>query len=788
MPLPSGLTYNTGLTWDLRNITQDSTFPEKFMSDVIGGGYEHIGLSGILNDPNDYNGVIPNKFMYVKFDTGVSYAFAGMTQDRTDTTGISQNPITGEWASKVSVGFKADASVQTEDGKKGVILILNGTQSVNDGLVLLGSVEDEYVVVQRSGQFDVYVNGSLVNTFNMPLINGNPYKLMMAFYGDQETLTIKGGAYTGEAPTYGVPTAPKIGVTALPKTAPTDPGSSVVQVDITPPTTDNNSQIMEYVLNVTGPSNFSQDIVVAFSSTNYMFSTEANNYTVGSYTFKLVALTYNGDSPFSETKSVIVYPQPTATIIPFLGQDDLIYLKVTDVQSLTPISTNDNVTLSVKLRTDPPTDKFSFTYDSSVVQTSDMAMNENYYLYVGENPNPILFTTNETFQLTVTKTFVNNTVKFDYSGFSYSVNDQLISGNDKFQVYDANKQQVGSPQSTTYTITGLTRETSYTYTVGYVGIFETINIKSYTAVDASFTSGSIITWLPNYTWVAGSYNIGTGVVYNGVAYVTTAIVSDISTPPDQNTAEWTTTTLPDGYTSGGGGGGGGSGGNNGGTGHNNMATLTYNLPKSADLTYDESVVVYGETAVTRPDYTDALAVSVPLADLNKVLYFAKDGEAPASDFSVDLSAIADAVKTALEARLGADHPLPALSAMGIDARSILSHTVGEWTAADGTLKTADTSDTARNVYEQAADKGKLSDSVGQLNLAVGDTFVFYLDSSATQSLAITIDSSVLSGASTSDVAPLIPFASIFGSTNAAGDKGVISNTWTYKFTVTVTAA
>jgi hypothetical protein len=238
---------------------------------------------------------------------------------------------------------------------------------------------------------------------------------------------------------------------------------------------------------------------------------------------------------------------------------------------------------------------------------------------------------------------------------------------------------------------------------------------------------------------------------------------------------------------GGGGGGGGGGGNNGGNEHNNMATLTFNPAFTVDATDATDVTIYGEEAVPRPDYTDTLAVSVPLADLNNVLSFTKDGVTAASDFSIDLSGIAAAVKTELQTRLQLDHARPSLADMGIDARSILSVTDGAWGADDAALKVADTTDAARNVYEQAADKGKLSASEGKLNLAVGDTFVFFMDTAATQSVTITIDSGTYSGAATSDVAPLIPLAALFGASNAAGDKGTISKTWDYKFTVTVTA-
>jgi hypothetical protein len=62
-----------------------------------------------------------------------------------------------------------------------------------------------------------------------------------------------------------------------------------------------------------------------------------------------------------------------------------------------------------------------------------------------------------------------------------------------------------------------------------------------------------------------------------------------------------------------------------------------------------------------------------------------------------------------------------------------------------------------------------------------------MDTEATQSITITIDSGVYTDASTSDVAPLIPVAALFGASNAAGDKGTISKSWDYKFKVTVTA-
>lgn len=235
--------------------------------------------------------------------------------------------------------------------------------------------------------------------------------------------------------------------------------------------------------------------------------------------------------------------------------------------------------------------------------------------------------------------------------------------------------------------------------------------------------------------------------------------------------------------------GGGSGGgdpNNGGNGYNNMSTLTFNPAYQVDASHSSSVVVYGETAVTRPEYTDALAITVSAANLNKVLSFAKDGEAAATDFKVNLDSIKAAVKTALEARLQTDHALPSLSSMGIDARSILSQTLGAWAADVAPLAVDKTGDVARNVYEQAADKGKLSASAGELNLSSGDTFTFYMDTTATQSLEISIDSGTLAGASTSDVTPLIPLAAIFGATNAAGDKGTITKSWPYKFAVTAT--
>lgn len=253
-------------------------------------------------------------------------------------------------------------------------------------------------------------------------------------------------------------------------------------------------------------------------------------------------------------------------------------------------------------------------------------------------------------------------------------------------------------------------------------------------------------------------------------------------------------TGPSGPPHGGNGATGGTGstgstGNTGGNDYNNMpASLTFNPAYTVDASYSESVTVYGETAVTRTDYPDTLAVSVPVADLEGILSFMKSGESAASDFGVSLAGISAAVKTALEARLGTDHPLPSLSSMGIDARSILSHTAGSWSADVTALDQTDSSDAARNVYEQAADKGKLSSTDGKLALSAGDQFVFYMDTSATQSLAITIDDVTLSGAAKSDVAPLIPFAGVFGASNSAGDKGTISKSWAYKFTVTVTAA
>lgn len=238
---------------------------------------------------------------------------------------------------------------------------------------------------------------------------------------------------------------------------------------------------------------------------------------------------------------------------------------------------------------------------------------------------------------------------------------------------------------------------------------------------------------------------------------------------------------------GGGGGGGGGGGNNGGNGYNNMASLTFNPAFRVDATDATNVTIYGETAVDRPEYNVDIAVSVSKTLLDEVLSFSKNGEAAATDFSVDLSGIASAVSTALASKLQELRPRPSLADMGIDDRSILSVTHGAWAANDtDDLETAKT-DGARNVYEQAADKGKLSVSEGKLNLAVGDQFIFFMDTAATQSVEITIDGDVYSGASTSDVAPLIPLAALFGASNAAGDKGTISKTWDYKFKVTVTA-
>ena len=223
-----------------------------------------------------------------------------------------------------------------------------------------------------------------------------------------------------------------------------------------------------------------------------------------------------------------------------------------------------------------------------------------------------------------------------------------------------------------------------------------------------------------------------------------------------------------------------------------MATLVYNPAFRADATYDESIVVYGETAVTR-DYPDSLAVEITVAEMNALLSFTKDGENAAADFTVDLSGISAKVKSALETRLEADHPSIDLVDIGVDARSILSHSKQAWTADVSALDVPDTAVTARNIYEQAADKGKLDAVLGKLAMSAGESFSFYMDTKASQSLSITIDSADLSGATPSDVAPLIPSKGangllVSGVPFGQADKGTFSKDWDYKFTVTLTAA
>ena len=481
--LPSGitLTETTGLTWQLANISQDST---SFVSNSIADGYDKVGYSSALG-----GAVSDNVYFTVKFTddpTAQKFAYVGLTQTMTSTDPVDQN------SSKIDIGLKRDGT--------NVFVVINGSENAAE---IAGDASSEYTIIQRSTKFDVYVKTVSSGTYNFhkqydcPLRTGASYALAMAIYYGSTSVQISGGT-TSEVATFSVPSAPSFMIDSY--------SYNVAFMNITPPTSDGNTPIIDYELRIKAPGQTSfgsqASLGLTLSGVTYTFPEQA-----GTYQLKLVAVNNEGGGTESEIVNFTVNLEynPTYYLYPLVtGGYNLHIAEVTGWGGL--YTKNSQPPLFITILDSNNAVVTSFEFTGNDYEISAMSYGNNYTFKFADNPvGTIPFDTIESISVGYAWSEESSTsAKIKIENASFSVYNTYIYQELSVKIYSSKDPDPVatipySSFNTDFTISGLTP--------GAVNTFQLKVFNSSTGLlSNSYQEIQIIT-LPNPTLTGFVYPV-----------------------------------------------------------------------------------------------------------------------------------------------------------------------------------------------------------------------------------------------------------------------------------------